>query len=386
MTPRLILHCQHSLGLGHLVRSVVLARSLAERFDVVLLAGGELPGDLDLPPQVEVVRLPALSAGPGGLVSRDDRFALDAARRHRAELVLETFRDVQPDVVVVELFPFGRKKFARELLPMLSEASAQGALVVCSLRDILVRGRSDQPDHDERAAAVANRFFDAVLVHADPRLVRLEETFRPRTTLRVPVHYTGLVAPQRELPRAPEPRSGPLVVSAGGGRFGGPLLRAAAAAQPTIRARTGLGVQLVAGPFLADDEWRELARDTRGRDGLELVRTVPDLASELVSARASLSQCGYNTALDLLRSRVPALVAPFVAPGEDEQSRRASLLAEVGAVRVLRAPELAPAALAEIVRETLGQTPAPVELDLDGARRTRDLLSGLVAERRKGVA
>jgi predicted glycosyltransferase len=386
MTPRLILHCQHSLGLGHLVRSLVLARSLAERFDVVLLAGGELPSELELPPQVEVVRLPALAADLGGLVSRDDRVALDTAHRRRAELVLETFRRVRPDVVVVELFPFGRKKFARELLPMVSEAAALGALVVCSLRDILVRGRSDQPEHDERAARIANRFFDAVLVHADPRLVRLEETFRPRTPLRVPVHYTGLVAPQRDLPPAPELRTGPLVVSAGGGRFGGPLLRAAAAAQPAIRARTGLAVRLVAGPFLPDDEWRDLARDAYGCDGLDLVRTVPDLASELVSARASLSQCGYNTALDLLRSRVPALVAPFAAPGEDEQSRRAGLLAEVGAVRVLHTRELVPATLAEVVRETVGQMPAPVDLDIDGARRTRDLLSGLVAERRRGAA
>jgi predicted glycosyltransferase len=256
---------------------------------------------------------------------------------------------------------------------------------VCSLRDILVRGRSDQSEHDDRAAATANRFFDAVLVHGDPRLARLEETFRPRTPLRVPVHYTGFVVPQREVP-AWTSRTGPLLVSAGGGRFGGPLLRAALEAQPAIAAHTALRLRLVAGPFLPEPEWRELERDARGRDGVELVRAVPDLAAELVDARASLSQCGYNTALDLLRSRVPALVAPFAAPGEDEQTRRATLLAEAGAVRVLSPAELAPEPLAAALAATLRRRPRRVELALDGASRTRDLVADLVERRRRGAA
>ena len=65
--------------------------------------------------------------------------------------------------------------------------------------------------------------------------------------------------------------------------------------------------------------------------GLELVRTVPDLGAELRAAAASVSQCGYNTALELLRSRVPALVVPYATPEEDEQRRRARRLARLGA-------------------------------------------------------
>ena len=364
MRRRLLFHCQHTLGLGHLIRSLTLARSFAECFDVVLLAGGELPAHLDLQSGLDVVPLGELGA-------------------ERATLVMETFRRVRPDVVVVELFPFGRKKLTPELVSMLEEASVCGARVVCSVRDILVRGRSDQQRHDERAAEIANRLFDAVLVHADPRLVRLEETFRPLTPLRVPVHYTGFVAPPGHVEPSTALRNGPLVVSAGGGRFGGPLLRAAAAARPAICARTGLSMRLVAGPFLPDDEWRRLEDAAHGKEGLELVRAVPDLAAELATARASLSQCGYNTALDLIRSRVPALVVPFAAPGEDEQTRRAELLAGVGAVRVVDERELAPESLAAIVATALERRPADAGLDLDGARRSRELLVDLVAARRR---
>ena len=100
---------------------------------------------------------------------------------------------MRPVAVVVELFPFGRAKFARELVPLLEAARADGALTACSLRDILVSARADQQAHDDRAAALADAHLDAVLVHSDPRFARLEETFAPRRPLRVPVHYTGFV-------------------------------------------------------------------------------------------------------------------------------------------------------------------------------------------------
>jgi predicted glycosyltransferase len=195
MKPRVLFHCQHSLGLGHLVRTLALARALASAFEVTVVAGGELPEQLDLPPGIELVRLPALALADGDLVTVDDRFNVETAQRARAAVVIETFRRLRPDLVVVELFPFGRKKLAGELIPLLTEARTAGALVVSSLRDILVRGRDDQPAHDERASLTANELFDAILVHADPDFVRLEETFRPHTPLRVPVEYTGFVVP-----------------------------------------------------------------------------------------------------------------------------------------------------------------------------------------------
>jgi predicted glycosyltransferase len=44
--PRLLFHCQHSVGLGHLVRSVRLVDGLSRDFDVTLLNGGPWPAEL----------------------------------------------------------------------------------------------------------------------------------------------------------------------------------------------------------------------------------------------------------------------------------------------------------------------------------------------------
>ena len=213
--PRLLFYCQHSVGLGHLVRSVHLAEGLARDFDVTLLNGGPWPVDLPQPSAIDIVHLPALGLDEDyTLISRDERFTVDEAVGLRRSMIQQCFRDTAPDVVLIELFPFGRKKFRGELMPLLEAARAADPppFVACSLRDILVGSRRDQQGHDDRASQVANEYFDAVLVHADARFATLEETFHPNVPLRVPVHYTGFVrAPVRRDDGAGARAAGPRV-------------------------------------------------------------------------------------------------------------------------------------------------------------------------------
>jgi len=383
--PTVLFYCQHSLGLGHLVRSFALAGALAERFRVVLLNGGRLPRGLPAPPGVEIVSLPPLGMTvDGALVSHDRRRSTERALHLRRAQMLELQAELRPEVLFVELFPFGRKKFASELVPLLDAAREAGTLTICSLRDILVASRHDQQKFDERASVTANALFDAILVHADPRFARLEESFHPATPLRVPVHYTGFVLPGGDHARALAPTPAPgrrprVVVSAGGGAYGATLMVAAVEAHRLELADAGVDVRLIAGPFLPESEWQLLRAAAQGRPGLEVRRSVPDLTTELGAAAASVSQCGYNTTLDLLRTGVPALVVPFAEGGEDEQTRRAERLARLGAVRVLEADRLDGRSLAAAVRELLAFRPAPVALDLDGARTTALIVGNLAA-------
>ena len=226
--PTVLFYCQHSLGLGHLVRSFALAAALTERFRVVLLNGGRLPRGLPVPPGVEVVSLPPLGMTvDGALVSHDRRRSTDRALQLRRRQMLALHEELRPDVLFVELFPFGRKKFAGELVPLLEAARDAGTLTVCSLRDILVSSRHDQRKFDERASVRGQR-----APRRDPRArrppVRPPGGVLPPRDARceVPVHYTGFVLPggERDKARAlaPTPRAAArprVVVSAGGGRL-----------------------------------------------------------------------------------------------------------------------------------------------------------------------
>lgn len=49
--PTLLFYCQHSLGMGHLVRSFAVARALTVEFEVVFLNGSLMPAGFPIPPE-----------------------------------------------------------------------------------------------------------------------------------------------------------------------------------------------------------------------------------------------------------------------------------------------------------------------------------------------
>jgi predicted glycosyltransferase len=377
--PALLLYCQHSLGLGHLARSLTLAGALAARFDVVIANGGRLPAGTRVPLGVRVVNLPPLGHDEAyQLVSHDPRFDVPAAQRERVRMLLDLLSELDPAVLVVELYPFGRKKFEFELIPLLDAARARPRrpTVVCSLRDILVNARADQARHDERACQRANTYVDAVLVHSDPAFARLDESFAPATPLQPPVHYTGFVAPPAAAgpAGAREPR---LLVSAGGGMVGEALFRSAVAVHDRLHAQAGLTTTIVAGPFLPAAAWDWLQEQGRRWPNLDVVRRVDDLSLEMCRSAVSLSQGGYNTTMDLLRARVPAVVVPYCEGKEDEQTKRSVRLAALGALRMVLPSDLTDDTLLRELRAAAATRPRDLRLDLDGAATSARIVGAL---------
>ena len=138
--------------------------------------------------------------------------------------------------------------------------------------------------------------------------------------------------------------------------------------------RQVLPMRLIAGPFLPEAEWIRLRQLVEGMAGVELLRQVPDMVAEMRAARASLSQCGYNTALDIMVSGVPALVVPYQTAAENEQRERAERLAARGAVLHLSPDSLNAFRLAARIDALLEFTPCAATLDVNGAERSAQLL------------
>jgi predicted glycosyltransferase len=385
--PRVLFYCQHSLGMGHLIRSFAIANGLANDFDVIFLNGGPLPEGQEPPDRVEIINLPPLGFDSEmQLLSRDDNHTVEQAQRRRAEIMRKALYSAKPEVLLIELFPFGRKKFAGELVKILEDARTLSTppLVVCSLRDILVERNLH---HDELACHRANRYFDAVLVHSDAQFARLEESFHPRSSLKIPVHYTGFVTRGEKENAVPELRREPrIVVSAGGGIVGEALLRTAMQAYELLRVTHKPEMRVIGGPFIPEQSWQALEKIAREIQGISLVRSVPDLGVELRSASASISQCGYNTAMDILRSRIPALVVPFSGEKQDEQMNRARRLERLGTLRVLEAERLNAQTLATEMDALLQFQPKPIELDMNGADNTAELLKELLQQRQRATS
>ena len=120
MSRRVFLYVQHLLGIGHLRRTSVIARALAEAgFSVAFVSGGEPVADLALGGARLIQLPPALAADSGfsGILDAARRPIDDVWRRQRRAALLAAFAAEQPDILLIELFPFGRWPFRFELLP-----------------------------------------------------------------------------------------------------------------------------------------------------------------------------------------------------------------------------------------------------------------------------
>ena len=235
MTARVLFHVQHLLGSGHLRRAAAIAAELARQgFAVELVSGGMPIADLDLG-RARLIQLPpvrALDATFRTLVDEHGRPIDDTWKTARRELLLEQLRRFRPDVLVTELFPFGRGALAFEFVPLLEAAHELSLrpLILSSIRDVLVQ-KSD-PRKVELAIERVRSWYDRVLVHGDPELIPLSATF-PEHRLTDKLVYTGYV----DGDGSPDVRQtddgvNEVIVSVGGGAVGAGLLRMAIAAIP----------------------------------------------------------------------------------------------------------------------------------------------------------
>lgn len=371
---RVLFWVQHLLGTGHTVRAVAIARAAAERGAAVTLAlGARPPRTLDLS-GLDVVALPPVRATDETFdtIVGDDGMPYAAHAPARREALVNLAERLRPDVLLLETFPLGRRIFAAEALPLADAARRGGAMIATSVRDVLVRKTAAR---GAEMAEAARTLLDLLLVHADPAFVRLEDSFPAAASLADRTRYTGFVhAPAPP----PAPASGEVVVSAGGSIVGARLTEIALDAARRLPAQR---FRILVAPGLADrlGGWREAAPSNTIVEA-----TRPDFRSLLGGAALSVSQAGYNTALDVLTAGCRAILVPFAAGAETEQTDRAEALARRGLAVHLPEATLTPDALAEAIRTALAAPPpARPMIDLSGAERTADIL--IAAARRMPI-
>jgi predicted glycosyltransferase len=388
MTARRVLfHVQHLLGIGHWRRATALADAMQRAGLAVTVLAGGTPEDrgTESAGRFATIQLPPAHAADASfktILDETGRPIDDAFRARRRALVLAAFARLRPDVVLIESFPFGRRAFRFELLPLIAAArrAAPRPAILASVRDVLVAR-----DDPARAAAIVDtvrRDFDAVLVHGDPALIGLQASFPAAAEIADRLHYTGYVG-------GPEGAddgvsgAGEVIVSAGGGAVGLALLRAALAARP-LSPLAGARWRLIAGPHLPAADYAALGAGRAGEPpgGVTLERFRDDFPALLRRCALSISQAGYNTTLDILRARPRAIVVPFAAGGETEQEMRSALLARRGVLHVLHEADLVGPGggkrLAVAIADALAAPPPTgLEIRRDGAAATAAFIAGL---------
>ena len=371
----IIFYCQYVWGMGHLFRSLEFARALSDH-RVTLIAGGQ-PVDVDLPEHVDLLRMPVLYMDEKftTLISGEAGKDVTEIQRIRKEILFSTLARQQPDLFIVELYPFGRTIFGFELEPVL-QAIRGGEFgnvkSVCSLRDILVE-KKDPDAYEKRVLKALNARFDLLLVHSDPNLLPLDDTFTRVDDISIPVHYTGFITanspPNSGLKLRQDlgllPAEKLIVASAGGGRSGFQLLKEVLKAYRLLRDSNPIKLEVFTGPFIADVEFERL--QALATPGIRIRKFTNRFLDYLYAADLSISLAGYNTCMNLLVTKVPALVCPYSR--QREQPMRVEKIKNLIPMEIISEADLNPVQLSNHIKQMLSQTrmPGPVPINLAGA-------------------
>jgi predicted glycosyltransferase len=379
MSLTVLIAVTHLLGAGHLTRAAALARAFSSSGHRVALISGGMPSAIIRQEGFDLVQLP-----PVRIEGTDFRSLLDeqgspvdgAYLARRRALILGTLEDMQPDVVVTELFPFGRRVLAGEFLSLIETARSlpRRPIISCSIRDILVA-----PSQQERVLQAherLKRYYDAVFAHGDRRLAPLEASWPLDPSLSSLVHETGYVD-EGEKPPAVDARSG-IIVSGGSSAASLPLYQAAIDA---ARLLPDLSWRILVGRGVDENAFEALRR--RAGPAALVERARPDFRACLARSAVSVSQCGYNTAVDILATETPAVFVPFEAGNESEQRLRAERLQSMGLAHVVSEAELSGERISSAVVAAMAAPRAPrPSIALDGAARTVALTEALVSRPR----
>lgn len=381
---KILFYSQHLAGIGHLVRSTAIIHHLAQHFEVTLVHGGQAVPGLPLPSNVSQIPLPALYMEGPVLKVVDATHPLETVQAQRQAKLLAAFDQNQPDCLITEGFPFSKHTLKFELIPLLKhiQASGQPTQVVCCLRDIIMtQAMSDRvrAKKQTRTCKWLNRYYDLILYHSDAQLQRLEENFPRLHELEPEVFYTGYVTPCE--PTAPSPSEADrhafsqttpsIVVSVGGGRHGGELLRAIATLAPALAPHIPHTFYAFTGPYLPAADWLALQAQAANSPNLVVRRFTPHLMDYLNRADLSISLGGYNTTMNVLKTGVRSLIYPSPSADQSgEQSLRAHKLAQRGLLTVIDKADLAPEPLTQHILKALQQPRQEHAFKLDGAQAT----------------
>lgn len=374
---KVLIWVTHLLGVGHFHRVVRIARALVAQGHGVTVANGGFELDNVRLGAFDVVQLPPLKSPDvtfKRLVGPDDRDIGTDYMDLRRDALVDLARRIGPDVILTELFPFGRWKFQHELTGLFEDqrTRADRPLVVASIRDILVPPR--KAIRLETIRHLVETYYDTVLVHGDPDFIRLEETLPLAARFSDIIDYTGYIVPDYVETNNTD-GTGEVVVSAGGSAFGGSLLAAAIAARPLSALNTATW-RVLAGQNLAPETFDALQEAAARQEGVIVERVRADFPEILTRARLSISQAGYNTTADVLAAGIGAVFAPFAEADESEQSRRVALLAEHGLAVVVEGADLTGAKLAVAVDRAAALSPQAAHMPLlDGAANTARLIA-----------
>lgn len=370
---------------------------LREEASILTFSDSQLGQFFSISPHHDYIKLPSIAKdGPGNWKATHLSMSFPEILHLRKQLISHVLLNYAPDIFLVDHMPHGAMG---ELLPAL-EAMKHSRIqtqVVLGLRDIL-----DSPDvtikrwQVEGAYDAIERYYARILVFGMQNVYDVVDKYQIPEAEAKKVFYCGYVTNLAAAVRAPtlrakylanEAAGTPLiVVMAGGGADAYPMMSTLFDALPKLLENQRCVLAVVTGPFMPVELIGELSRRSEGLP-VFLMESVNDSLSHIGAADLVISMAGYNTTVEILRMKKPAILIPRAGPSA-EQRTRARLFAEKRWVDMMDPDEVTPDDLAERISYHLSHPfeSNPNELpNLDGAAGAARLTLSVLASKNEQI-
>lgn len=416
-------------GLGHLNRAGQLVRAMVEAGMEVTVASGTFVDPERFFPGAKIIHLPDyVHRDRNGNMSRWNQsgqkipvsMSYEFWQKQREQAHRKAVRSCQPDVTVIEFWPFSRRHLTNEVNVIHEECRKLklDPLRICSVRDV-IKGKVPQAGQAGSKQTYANErqilrhlsAIDAVIIHGDEALISLDKTFSSLSAIGQKIFYSGYVVadlPQRDSAIANNQR--PVLIHGGSGSTAEDFFIATATAWGKTHLRH-LPWHFVTGPRLSNAGRERLFTtllqngNVRTSDGTYRARMRGrssdigefridgyrgDLLALMANCALSVSLAGYNTTLEVFALRARAILVPkfrVLSAGkfwtDAEQEFRLAELHRRNLVHTIDpAGATNPYVMAKAMQDALDRNLSLRNVRFDGARNTASLISHLYNLRR----
>ncbi len=376
VTKKIILmHCQYVYGIGHFIRTLEIAKSLSSEYRVIILNGGNPIENMIIPPEIELVQLPAIhkKEDSNQLIPLNCDLSIDDCFNLRREIIVNILQRINIDVLVTEHFPFGFlfKEEVLFLIKLLKEINPN-CKFVSSVRDLV--NSYDGSETDELTCEILNSYYDLLMIHSDKNVIPFETSFPKFKDIKISIKYTGYVTRKIITKNSKNFQLEDIaLVSVGGGSMGEELQKAIIKVHLELKKNWNHKLIVFLGSY-QNIELESLPASI-------VIHKFDQSAYDVYLRKAKLLICmgGYNTVLEAISLNLPLLVyQKAFSQNNFEQACRINELQKIGLVHSLYPNELQHSTLISKILTILKLGKNQKSMNFNGAENTKQAISLLI--------
>ncbi|WP_018124211.1 glycosyltransferase family protein [Desulfovibrio oxyclinae] len=358
-TFNILMYSHDTYGLGHIRRTMAIARHLVSpEVNILIVTGSPIVGRFSVPEGVDFVRVPGMIKKSNKVyVPHSIKVDPKKAIGIRKKIITATTKAFDPDLFVVDKVPVGLKGEVLPILRWFRKCRPQTDIVL-GLRDILDDAESTRAEWKRKKYyEVLRDLYSEVWVYGEQEMFDPVKEYSFPEDVAAKTHFTGYIPRRVPKIRAPRRKEKLVVVTIGGGGDGYPVLDTYLKMLEQ-NGTVGFRTLMITGPFLPSDMLDALAERAR-KLNVRIVPFVKNIEKKMASADLVIGMCGYNTMCEILSLKKPALVIPRDNPRR-EQLIRAEVFKESGLIDFIEWNKVNPELMREKV-ESMLEDPSPYQ-------------------------